>query len=350
MPGKYAQLHEPAVVAGPGDARPTGLQILQDENRLDGSLQGKVAVVTGGSSGIGVPTIEALAAAGCTVYVGVRAASMERARRESLASVLGDVGAETNKDKVHLVELDLASLASVRAFADAVKAREPRVNLLVNNAGVMAVPTRELTPDGLEMQFGTNHIAHFYLFQLLKEQLLAGAKASPGFASRVVNVSSSGHRAGTVDLEDVNLEAEGKYSPWRAYGNSKTAGIWTANHIDRLYGSQGIHGYSLMPGGIETGLQKHIQEQMKAVQGMPQRLRYMKSAEQGCATTIWAATARELEGWGGVYCEDCEIAGPVPTEHPDPEIAPGYAPWAFDPAGEEKLWAISLGLVGLQGE
>lgn len=105
-----------------------------------------------------------------------------------------------------------------------------------------------------------------------------------------------------------------------------------------------------MPGGVETGLQKHIQELMKTVQSMPQRVKYMKSVEQGCASTIWAATARELEGKGGVYCEDCDVAEPMPQDSPDPTIAPGYAPWAFDPESEARLWEISLGLVGLKGE
>lgn len=103
-----------------------------------------------------------------------------------------------------------------------------------------------------------------------------------------------------------------------------------------------------MPGGVETGLQKHIQDLMKTTKAMPQRVKYMKSVEQGCANTIWAATARELEGKGAVYCEDCEVAGPISQNQPDPAIAPGYAPWAFDPEGEAKLWEISLGLVGLK--
>ncbi|KAJ4396017.1 hypothetical protein N0V93_000233 [Gnomoniopsis smithogilvyi] len=308
MPGKYAQLHTPGFLAGPGDARPTGLQILQDENRFDGTLRGKVAVVTGCSSGIGVPMVEALAAAGTAIYAGVRAASMDRAREE-LTSVLGD---RDNRERIHLIELDLTSLDSVKSFADEVKKREQRVNLLINNAGVMAIPTRKVTADGLEMQFGTNYVAHFYLFQCLKAHLLVGAQTSPGFASRVVITSSSGHRASTVDLDDINLEVEGKYNPFKAYGHSKTASIWMTNYIARLYGSQGVHGYSVMPGGVETGLQKHIHDLMKSVQSMPGRRKYMKSVEQGCASTIWAATARQLEGKGGVYCEDCEVAGPVP--------------------------------------
>lgn len=221
MSGKYAQLHQSEMVAGPGDARPTGLQVLQDENRFDGSLHDKVAVITGCSSGIGVPIVEALAAAGTAIYAGVRAASMDRAR-EALASVLVD---PNTKGKVHLIELDLTSLDSVRSFAEEVKKREHQVNLLINNAGVMAMPTREVTTDGFEMQFGTNHVAHFYLFQCLKAQLLAGAEGSPDFASRVINTSSSGHRASTVDLDDINLEAEGKYNRFKAYGHSKTASI-----------------------------------------------------------------------------------------------------------------------------
>lgn len=221
MPGKYARFHKPEVVAGPGDARPTGLQVLQDENRFDSTFQGKVAVITGCSSGIGVPLVAALAATGIVIYAGIRPASMDRAK-EALASILKD---PDTKDRVRLIDLDLTSLDSVKSFADEVKQREQHVNLLINNAGVMAIPTREVTKDGFEMQFGTNHVAHFYLFQCLKSQILAGAKTSPDFASRVVNTSSSGHRASTVDLEDVNLEAEGKYNRFKAYGHSKTASI-----------------------------------------------------------------------------------------------------------------------------
>lgn len=221
MSGRYSQFHKPDVVAGPGDARPTGLQVLLDEHRFDGSLTDKVVVITGCSSGIGVPTVEALAAAGAVIYGGVRATSMERAK-DALFSVLKD---PKTKEKVQLIDLDLTDLHSVKSFADEVKKRAQHVNILINNAGVMAVPTRELTRDGFEMQFGTNHVAHFYLFQCLKDQLLAGANNSPSFASRVINISSSGHRASTVHLDDVNLEVKGSYDRFKAYGNSKTASI-----------------------------------------------------------------------------------------------------------------------------
>lgn len=346
LPSKYEEVHKRENIAGAGDARPTGVQILKDENRFDGSLKNKLAVVTGCSSGIGVPTVEALAAAGCIIYGGVRGASIERAR-EALSSVLND---PKTKDNVHLLDLDLTSLASVKGFADEIKKRESKLNLLINNAGIMAVPTRELTKDGFESQFGTNHLAHFYLFQNLKDLLIAGSKASPGFASRVVNVSSSSHRNSTVILDDINLAKPGNYEPWKAYGNSKTANIWMANHIERLYSSQGIHAYSLMPGGIWTPLQKHVQEMMEEVKGLKTVEDYMKSTEQGCATTIWAATARDLEGRGGVFCEDCCIIGKVESKDNNgiDNLAAGYVEWAYDPEGEEKLWRVSNELVGLE--
>lgn len=346
LPSKYAEVHKIENQAGPGDSRPTGMQILKDGNRFDGSLNNKVAIVTGCSSGIGVPTVESLAAAGCIVYGGVRGASIKRAQ-EALSSVLND---PKTKDKVHLLDLDLTSLASVKQFADEIKKRESKINLLINNAGIMAVPTRELTKDGFESQFGTNHLAHFYLFQNLKGLLIAGAKASPDFATRVVNVSSAAHRYNTVILDDINLAKPGNYDPQKAYGNSKTANVWMANHIERLYSSQGIHAYSLMPGGITTPLQKHVPEMMEAIKGVARIENFMKSTGQGCATTIWAATDRDLEGRGGVYCEDCCIIGPAPstTDGPLDVVAPGYSRWAYDPEGEEKLWKMSNELVGLE--
>lgn len=346
MPGRYEQAHKNT--RGPGDARPTAEQILQDEGRLDGSLADKVVVITGVSSGIGVPTLEAMAAAGATVYAGVRAESILRAQ-QALSAVLND---PKTKDKVHLLDLDLTSLASVKAFADDIKKRETKVNILINNAGVMAIASRELTKDGFEMQFGTNHLAHFHLFHCLKDALLAGAKHSPDFASRVVNLSSSGHRMSPVHLDDINLEGDGKYEPWLAYGNSKTANIWMANQIERLYGSHGIHGYSVNPGGIVTPLQKHApgQTMMAELQKNKAVMDHMKSLEQGAATSVWAATARELEAKGGVYCEDCAVAGPVPKGPENPLIAPGHQTWAYNPEGEERLWSVSLEFCGLNGD
>ncbi|KUI72840.1 WW domain-containing oxidoreductase [Cytospora mali] len=345
LSSRYEEAHKVENTAGPGDARPTGMQILKDENRLDGSLAGKVVIVTGCSSGVGVPTVEAMVAAGCIVYGGVRASSLDKTR-EALSSVLND---PKTKDKVHILEIDLASLASINAFAEEIKKREKLVNILINNAGVMAIPNREVTADGFEMQLGTNHLGHFYLFQNLKDLLIAGAKASPDFASRVVSLSSIAHRFGTVSFDDINMEKEGSYHPGKAYARSKTAVLWMANQVERLYGSQGIHGYTAIPGGIATPLQKHVQEQMEAASKDNRVSKHMKSVEQGCATTVWAATARDLEGRGGVCCENCCIIGPVlPVIDGYPLLAPGYAEWAYSPEGEERLWKVSNALVGLE--
>ncbi len=238
-------------------------------------------------------------------------------------------------------------MASVKAFADEIKKRESKINILVNNAGVMLIPTRTTTADGFETQIGTNHFAHFYLFQQLKDLLLAGS--TPELQSRVINVSSSGHRWATAQLDDLNLEKN--YHPAVGYGSSKTANIHMANHIERLFGSRGIHGYSLTPGGIATGLQKHIQEEMEALKDDEEVRNFLRSVEQGAATTVFAAVARELEGKGGVYLENCQVAPLAPQgldEAGNGRLAHGYREWAYDPAAEEKLWKLSLEAVGLK--
>ncbi len=333
---RYTDTYKFEKVAGPGDARPTALQILQDENRI-GNLSDLVVVITGTSSGIGVTTAQAMAATGATVYCSAR--DLVRGK-EALGSLL-------DSPKVHLLLADLSELASVKAFADEIKKRETKVNILINSAGVMMIPTRTTTKDGFEMQIGTNHFAHFYLFQQLKELLLAGS--TPEFQSRVVNVSSSAHRWMPAQLDDINLEKN--YSGVVGYGSSKTANVWMANQIERLYGAQGIHGYSLMPGGIRTPLQKYVEKEMEAVKDNVFVNNMFRSTEQGAATSVFAATARELEGRGGLYLENCEIAAPAAEgldESGDGRMAYGYAKWAYDPAGEEKLWKLSLEMVGLK--
>lgn len=208
----------------------------------------------------------------------------------------------------------------------------------------MATPEGK-TADGFETQFGTNHLAHFLLFQLLRPLLLSSASAS--FPSRVINVSSSGHRTSPPLYTDYNF-AKTPYNKWLAYGQSKTANIHMANHIDRLYGAQNLHAYSLMPGGIETGLQVHNLDMMKAYSGNQEVMNYMKSPAQGAATSVWAALAKEWASRGGVYLEDCQESWPV-KEGGGP-TATGYATWAFDEEGEERLWRDSLGMVGLKEE
>jgi NAD(P)-dependent dehydrogenase (short-subunit alcohol dehydrogenase family) len=339
MPGRYAEAHKKENYNGPGDARPTGLQIIQDEDRR-GDLLDKVVVITGCSSGIGISTAVAMAATGATVYCTAR--DLDKAKR-----ALGDL-VEGNP-KVHLLYADLTSLASIKALADEIKKRETKINILINNAGVMYVPEKVKTKDGFELQIGTNHFAHFFLFCQLRDHLLAGS--TPDFNSRVINISSMGHRASPVLLDDINLDKH--YDPFIGYSQSKTANIHMVNHLDRLYGSRGIHGYSLSPGGIVTDLQKHVQDMMDDALKDGQFSKFFKSIDQGCATTVWAAVARELEGKGGLYLEDCAVAekaGEDLDEAGDGRVEPGYAKWAYDPESEEKLWKLSLGLVDMPAD
>ncbi|KAL1894683.1 hypothetical protein Sste5346_005655 [Sporothrix stenoceras] len=337
---RYAAAHVMNDLKGPGDARPTALDIIRDEKR-ENEFTGKVAVITGCSSGIGPPTAEALLATGATLYCTAR--DVQKAK-EALGPALVDSG------RVHVLFMDHTDLSTVKAAANEIRSREPAISLLINNAGVMMVPTRTETKDGFEMQMGTNHLAHFYLFCLLRDRLEAGS--TPEFASRVVNVASSGHRWGLIHLDDLQLAKEGAYSPLAGYANSKIANIYMANELDRKYGNatKSIHAYSLMPGGIRTPLQRHVQAFIEAELKKPATVRYMKSPEQGAATTIFAAVARELEGKGGVYLENCALAPALPANHDetgDSNIDYGYAPWAYDPAKERALWEKSLKLVGL---
>ena len=205
----------------------------------------------------------------------------------------------------------------------------------------MATPQGK-TIDGFETQFGTNHLAHFLLFQLLKPLLLSSSTSS--FNSRVIAVSSSGHRAGGIQFDDYNFE-KSAYDPWAVYGQSKTSNIYMANEIDRRYGAKGLHALSLHPGGIKTGLQDHLGAAMQEMMTKNQEVtRQMKSTEQGAATTVWAALSKELEGKGGSFLEDCAIAPPVQGSNP---MAVGYAPHAYNEEGEKRLWADSCKMLGL---
>jgi NAD(P)-dependent dehydrogenase (short-subunit alcohol dehydrogenase family) len=325
MESKYAKVHQSP--KGPGDARPTALQIVKDAGR-EGNLADKTILITGCSSGLGIETARALFHTGATLYLTAR--DLEKAK-----SALGDI---VGSPRVHLLHLDLNSLESVRGCAAEFLSKSNSLNILIENAGVMACPEGR-TADGFETQFGTNHLAHFLLFYLLKSTLLSSS--NPAFNSRVVIVASSAHRISSVHLDNLNLE--GEYEPWKSYGQSKTANIWTANEIERRYGSQGLHAFSLHPGGIETELLRHVSDEQKADWEKNEFLKnYWKSPEQGAATSVWGAVARELEGTGGKYLDDCQIAGPA---DPSQRHGPGYATWAYSPELEGKLWDKTLGLV-----
>lgn len=211
----------------------------------------------------------------------------------------------------------------------------------------MATPQGN-TQDGFETQFGTNHVGHFYLFQLLKHALLQSA--TPDFPSRVVSVSSIGHRCGEIRFDDYNFKKEGSYDPWASYGQAKTANIYFSNEVERRYGFRHLHSVSLHPGGIFTGLQVHVAELMSAWDA-PEVRTYMKSPEQGAATQIYAALSREWKSKGGKYLSNCVEEKPFGGDKNPLAIGDdGYADWAYDETKEKRLWMDSLRMVGLKDD
>jgi len=294
-------------------------------------LSGKIAIVTGGYSGIGLETTRALAAHGAKVYVPVR--TPEKAK-ETLAGVDGDVTVDA---------MDLADLDSVRAYAKKIVERESAIHLLINNAGIMACPETRIGKNW-ESQFAVNHLGHFVLTQNLLPSLLNASGA------RVVSLSSIGHRRSDILWDDIHFEKT-PYEKWTAYGQSKTADALFALGLDMKYGAQGIQAFSVHPGGILTPLQRHLPiEEMVALgwtdsEGniSEQAKAMFKTTTQGCTTTLWAATSEDLADKGGQYCEDCDIANLAD------ENSPRYfnvAAWATSEDSAVKLWDITTKMVG----
>lgn len=314
-----------------------GFESTADEVAAGVDLRGRVAVVTGASSGLGVETARVFAARGATVVCAAR----DVGKAEAVADrIRGDTGNRA----VEVVGLELGSLASIRTCAREILARHSAIHLLVNNAGVMACPLAR-TEDGFELQLGTNHLGHFLLTGLLAPALRRGAPA------RVVCVSSGGHRLGSVDFDDPHYRSR-PYDKWQAYGQAKTANIWHALELDRRMGSDGVRAFAIHPGMIVTELGRHLTDDdrkallarvaARATTTSDAKPPRWKQPAQGAATQVWAATAPELEGRGGLYLEDCHVAGPSPEVN-----APaGYAPWALDAAGAERLWGMSEEMVG----
>lgn len=321
---------------GPGDARPTAQQIVEDKGLVGDKLAGKVFLVTGCTSGIGVETARALHTTGADVYMTVRDVPKGEAVAKSIKETSGGQG------KVELIKLSLDSLASVREAAADFLSKSSKLNVLVCNAGVMACP-EGTTQDGFETQFGVNHLGHFLFFQLLKDALLKSS--TPEFNSRVVMVSSSGHRAGGIRFDDIDFKKGDGYSPWVAYAQAKTANIYMANEIDRRFGAQGLHATSLMPGGILTELARHLDPEV--LKGWDKYKSVMSSTEQGAATQVWAAIGKEWEGKGGKYLEQVQEIGPAP-ESGGEGLTPGYAAHAYDADAAKQLWELSNKLVNYQ--
>jgi NAD(P)-dependent dehydrogenase (short-subunit alcohol dehydrogenase family) len=236
-----------------------------------------------------------------------------------------------------LRQLDLADLASVRTFAHGFLEDHEVLHILIGNAGVMACPEGR-TADGFELQFGTNHLGHFLLVDLLTPALVAAGGA------RVVLLSSAGHRFGDVDLDDPSFEQQ-PYDAWVAYGRAKTANVLCAVGVDRRLKDQGVRAFAVHPGGIQTELGRHLTDETLGVLIERQKAGNgpisWKTVEQGAATTVWAATAPELDDEGGVYLEDCHIAEVIE----DPDVSGGVRPYAIDPARADALWELSERLV-----
>jgi NAD(P)-dependent dehydrogenase (short-subunit alcohol dehydrogenase family) len=301
-----------------------GFDTTTDEVISGIDLSGRVALVTGASTGIGLDTARALAAAGASVTMAARDDT-------KLAAAADTVRERVPGAQVDTGVLDLSSLASVRAFAQEWLATHDRLHLLVNNAGIMFAPYGH-TAEGCELHFGTNHVGHFLLTNLLAPALLADP------AARVVNLSSGGHMTSGIIWDDPNYDTRA-YDKMEAYGQSKSANVLFSVELDRRLAPKGVHAYSVHPGLIVTTElgrtmtrddYKGMMAKAKASPGggMPAA----KTIEQGAATAVWAATAPELDAHGGAYLEDCGVGT--------------AAPHATDPDDAARLWALSEQIVG----
>ena len=307
-----------------------GAKSTTDEVLAGVDLDGKRILVTGVSAGLGVETARTLAAHGARVTGTAR--DLDKARR-----ALAAAGAEG----IDLVEMDLASLASVRATADALDAKGETFDLVIANAGVMATPEGK-TADGFETQFGTNHLGHFVFVNRIADLIRDGG--------RLVNLSSAGHRFSDVDLDDPGF-AHTPYDPWLAYGRSKTANILFAVEFDRRHKGRGVRAAAVHPGGIQTELGRHMSEgEMAAlVERLNEQQRAaglpafeFKSIPQGAATSVWAGVVASGEEVGGRYCEECHVAELQDSDG----MRDGVRAYALDPDRAKALWAKSEELVG----
>jgi NAD(P)-dependent dehydrogenase (short-subunit alcohol dehydrogenase family) len=299
------------------------------------NLRGKRVLVTGVSAGLGVETARALVAHGADVVGAAR--DLTKAK----AATAGVQAAAKKAGGLELVELDLASLDSVGVCANALVDKGKSFDLVIANAGVMACPYGK-TADGFETQFGTNHLGHFVLVNRIASLMKPG--------SRLVNLSSAGHRYSDVDLDDPNFERT-PYDPWAAYGRSKTANILFAGEFDRRHKGNGIRATAVHPGGIQTELSRHIGEE--GINQLVERINAatraagepdfkFKTIPQGAATSVWAGAVAAADEVGGRYCEDCHVA----AIEPDATKRAGVKPYALKPETAKALWAKSEEMVG----
>ena len=291
-------------------------------------LSGKRAIVTGASSGIGTETARALAGAGAEVTLAVR-------NTDAGERTAAEITATTGNDAVRVGRLELADQGSVAAF---LAGWGGPLHILINNAGVMALPELERTPEGWEMQFATNHLGHFALALGLHDALAADGDA------RIVSLSSRGHLRSPVAFDDLNFSSR-PYDPMVAYGQSKTANVLFAVEATRRWAGDGITANAVHPGAVATtNLSRHVDPEVLA--GLVNSGEYeFKTAEQGAATSVLVATSPQLEGIGGRYFADCNEAPVVDPSVPVDARGFGVAAYALDPGNAKRLWDVSLQLI-----
>ncbi len=309
-------------IGSPFDATSTAADVL---GGID--LTGRLVLMTGGYSGIGLAATRALTGAGAHVVVPARRPDVAR------AAVAGIAGVEVDT-------LDLADQASIGEFADRFLASGRDIHLVINSAAVMANPYTTVGP-GWESQFGINHLGHYALVNRLWPAISRGR-------GRVVAVSSAGHRRNGICWDDIDFTHG--YDKWRAYAQAKTANALFALQLDKLARADGVRAFSVHPGGIMTPLQRHLPREEMMARGWIDADGNvvdtgLKSPGQGAATQVWAATSPLLAGLGGVYCEDCDIAELAPSDQT--EISTGVRDWATDPEQAERLWTLSAQRTGL---
>ena len=292
-------------------------------------LSGKIAIVTGGYSGIGLETTRALVAIGAKVIIPAKRTEVAVQNLEGIVS------------KENIVEMDLGNLNSVRKFTEDFKESFGKLDLLINNAGIMACPETRIG-NGWESQFAVNHIGHF----LLTKELMNTMAENDG--ARFVSLSSSAHSLTRMLWDDIHFQ-NNPYDKWMAYGQSKTASSLIAVEFHRRMVDKGVSGFSVHPGGILTPLQRHLQkEEMVALgwmdeDGSPSEMvkNFFKTTSQGASTTLWCATSSSLNGIGGVFCEDCDIAKRKNEVDESLQRYFGVADWAVDTEEASKLWDVT---------
>ena len=314
-----------------------GAETTTDEVLEDVSLQGRHFMVTGASSGLGEETVRALSSAGAKVTMVARNLDKLHAAADRIRKSVPTTDLQTGL-------VDLADLSSIRSYAEEYLQEAAPIDVLINNAGVMACPFMT-TNDGFEMQFGTNHLGHFLLTNLLMPAILSGQNP------RIINLSSAGHTHADVSLDDPNFETS-EYNAWESYGRSKSANIHFTRELVRRYGDE-IRSFAVHPGVILTELGRHLTPELmeemvervkarsessaeaKETGGLP-----FKSMEAGAATQVWAATTDDLEGNNGAYLGDCKVGveGGNPSEN-------GYLPYIYNEDTAKALWSLSEQMV-----